>query len=507
MRSDHLSIRRVSAAHRHGGATCSSITCTGRRETKPVEVLNVDSSVPVCVSVFGELFGLYDDTSLQERSLQNYIRWPSKQEVSFLAALGSPQILLTLGRAVGSAGVLRFSQTAQSAHKAVSSSQAVAVKMEIVSSDVATVVCDTPILAVTPRSSAMGMMWGLFRFIHEAEGPALHKPRVTDFIYISDISVCIAWTLGIAMVRRLRMTSKTFADGLRERLAELAAVRAATVYVCGGNIGGFTSTVDRLDLATGRWEAAPPMSIPRHACTAVCTHGQLYVFGGAPDISDRPERFDPVSNTWQFLPPMGTPLSHSSAAVADNYIYIFGGLTIGKSLSVVQRFDTAREEWQYMLPLTVPRFDSAALSLDGILYIFGGAHQNGYPLALCERFYPERQEWEPLPCMNCARHGCAAARSSRMLYVFGGGSTELLCVVEYLDVDARTWGRIAPMPLPRKCFGAVATAGRLYVFGGVTSTYDSADAVDCFDPSMRRWFPLVAIPTARSHCCAVAVDP
>jgi len=527
--------------------------CGERHGVKPAEnqFSIVDEGVPVWAkeidSVLGELLVLVEEMSMQQRSLKSELESLKEKhcalcdsiytagvlvplEVSHQerrrrtvalssACLQSPSILLVMVRSLGRPEALRLSQTAAFVHKAASGNQAFTAPQELVRGDIVTSSHTVPVSrelvrsdiagsgedVVIRKNSALALVRRLFRFPPENEP---RQPKVTDFIALSDIAACMGWIIGIATVRRLRVTAKAFAEGFRETFTEMRAGRTATIYVCGGSIGSLMSTVDRLDPATGRWEAIPPMCTARHACSAVSTRGCLYVFGGGGDGAEWPERFDPDSNTWEPLPQMGTPLSHGSAAVADRYIYIFGGLCMGKVLSVVQRFDSIHGDWEYMTPLTLPRFDSAALSLDGFLYIIGGACRSGDPLALCERLRPDQQEWESLPGMSYARHGCAAATTSRMLYVFGGGSSLLLlCVAEFFDVDSYTWGPVPSMPVPRKCFGAVATAGRVYVFGGVTNASDSASTVDYMDPSSYDWVSSAPVPTIRTHCCAVAVLP
>jgi len=59
----------------------------------------------------------------------------------------------------------------------------------------------------------------------------------------------------------------------------------------------------------------------------------------------------------------------------------------------------------------------------------------------------------------------------RALYAVGGrNDTTYLDSVEKYDLALCTWSSVAPLPKPLRCMTAVSYHGKLYVFGGESTT-------------------------------------
>ena len=65
-----------------------------------------------------------------------------------------------------------------------------------------------------------------------------------------------------------------------------------------------------------------------------------------------------------------------------------------------------------------------------------------------------------------------------------------------------TWGRGAPMPLPRGEVAAALAGGRIYVVGGFTADGQNSPRVDAYSPARDSWRSVPDLPVAVDHAMA-----
>ena len=88
-----------------------------------------------------------------------------------------------------------------------------------------------------------------------------------------------------------------------------------------------------------------------------------------------------------------------------------------------------------------------------------------------------------------------AVGSDGRIYVFGGiTSTGLWTAAEAYDPDTDRWETLPSMPTAREAAAAVALGSRILVFGGT----GGATVVEYYDVVTRQWGTLATMPTARS---------
>ena len=117
-------------------------------------------------------------------------------------------------------------------------------------------------------------------------------------------------------------------SALEWRRAAASAVVGGRLYVCGGNSGMPSTSLDRFDPRVRFWQALPPMSLARFEHTAVVVGSRLFVCCGAPVRDDSSaECFDTLTNVWQALPPLVHSRRHARGEVIRNQIYVVGGET------------------------------------------------------------------------------------------------------------------------------------------------------------------------------------
>eukprot|EP00928_Gymnodinium_smaydae_P026362 TRINITY_DN20733_c0_g1_i1.p1 TRINITY_DN20733_c0_g1~~TRINITY_DN20733_c0_g1_i1.p1 ORF type:complete len:392 (+),score=80.94 TRINITY_DN20733_c0_g1_i1:113-1288(+) len=270
------------------------------------------------------------------------------------------------------------------------------------------------------------------------------------------------------------------------RLDAAAAVLDGFLYVLGGSSAGpedlAVARADRLDLASGSWEALPPLLSPRRRCAAAALCGAICVAGGSAgmELLAAAERFDTSRRAWEHLPPApvardspaGALVRGSSGATCADGLYLAGGCDEGyrvyadvMRLLVPHSDDGAvgdrwlRARWEMCPEMPTARTAAAAAAVGGGLYVIGGLADGWSPLSVVERYDLERGIWELGPPLEKPRRNLAAAVSLGDLYVLGGVSYGVRCTttVEVLRRDATAWKDVSAMPAAR-CRFAVAAA-------------------------------------------------
>ena len=135
----------------------------------------------------------------------------------------------------------------------------------------------------------------------------------------------------------------------------------------------------------------------------------------------------------------------------------------------------ARGTWIAMRRYPKPVSAQRVVALGGEVYSMGGMHA---------------------PFLN--REGVWKANAGRAC----------ACVMVYSPLHDK-WRAVAPMLTPRLSFGAVAAAGKIFVFGGaqrmVMDRGDCADRCEAYDPATQKWSRRAAIPVPMEGPTVVAV--
>jgi len=208
------------------------------------------------------------------------------------------------------------------------------------------------------------------------------------------------------------------------------------------------------DGSVGNWQLMNSMTTERFCLAAVVTHGNLYALGGYSDATVERAVINPdgTLGTWQAATSMPEPTACSPAVTVGNYIYVFRG---GDVL------------WTQVNP-------------DGTL-----------------------GTWQTLS-MSVGGMGAAAAIWNNYVYVLGGWGNSNTAQRVYINPDGTlgAWETMNPMTTSRAFFGAVATAGYLYAFGG----YDGSNGLSSVeraainpDGTLGTWEVTGSMSAARFH--------
>lgn len=258
------------------------------------------------------------------------------------------------------------------------------------------------------------------------------------------------------------------------------------------------------DPVTDTWDSSrTPDPQPRGGHGAAVIGGKLYVAGGCPgsppfgpacaSTTSLLESYDPVTDTWTTLAPM--PLNRGAVAVAavDGKLYVAGGFSTCTSFCPqtgdLQVYDPVTNTWTIKAPMQA-RDDAEAVGIGGKLYVLGGlirAHPGpggGAATGSLQVYDPASDIWDaskmPMPT---ARTSFAGDVINNQILAVGGSDnvSAVLAANERYDPATDTWTSLAPMPTVRAQLGAAAVGGKLYVFGGASTTI--LDVLEVFSPN------------------------
>jgi N-acetylneuraminic acid mutarotase len=186
----------------------------------------------------------------------------------------------------------------------------------------------------------------------------------------------------------------------------------------------------------------------------------------------------------------GTHAAFVSGRVAANY-----GLT-----NDAVRF-TLGNFWNARAPLPSARRALAVGAANGLVFAIGGLNGAGSAISSVMGYNPSTNSWSSKAALPASRStGNGAATINGTIYVAGGqdaggGLTRTLFAY---NASTNHWTTRASMPVASGCGGSAVIGGKLYVFGGCTSTstggQTAAKLLQRYDPSTNSWAPLPSAP-------------
>ena len=147
------------------------------------------------------------------------------------------------------------------------------------------------------------------------------------------------------------------------------------------------------------------MTHRRGLCSTAAIAEKLYVCGGEDgSVSHTLERLDPAVDTWELLRSALHRRMHTTVAVLRDRLYLVGGMSDDNTASnSVECFDPDIDSWEESTPLLNARSGAKVARVSGCLYVIGGRARNAHGgfsfLRLAERFDPVTGRWEALPDM------------------------------------------------------------------------------------------------------------
>ena len=181
----------------------------------------------------------------------------------------------------------------------------------------------------------------------------------------------------------------------------------------GGHLYGTDGTcVQSLDVATGQWEALPPLSTWRVASLCV-VDGRLFVIGGLinSDLVEQStasvEEYVALERRWVSVPDMPIAVWGAAAVALDGKLLIIGGTDSSNInvISAVLEYNPEDRSWNGLPSLLTARSKCTATVLGGDVVVMGGCYFDDdddafHPLSSVERYNRRLQCWEAMPSLT-----------------------------------------------------------------------------------------------------------
>ncbi|MFE1415387.1 Kelch repeat-containing protein [Streptomyces sp. NPDC058746] len=307
------------------------------------------------------------------------------------------------------------------------------------------------------------------------------------------------------------------------------------------------------------WTTLAPLPAARDflgAAAAPCPPGQtgtcVYAMGGRDalgnattpsSVSGRAESFNRLTNAWSTVRPMPTPRWGFGTASAPcppgqtgTCVYTVGGYTAfaltGPDVPVatVESYNPVTNAWSTVAALPAPRGSLAAAAAPcppgqtgTCVYAVGGADGTGTPLGQVHSYNPVTNAWSqpaPLPTprlgLAAAASTCPPGQSGFCVYAMGGvdGTGTIQATVRSYNPATNAWSPVEPLPTGRYLLAAAAapcppgqTGTCVYAVGGRSGPgFNTTGAVESYNAASNAWTTLPALPTARSHLAAAAMQ-
>jgi N-acetylneuraminic acid mutarotase len=256
------------------------------------------------------------------------------------------------------------------------------------------------------------------------------------------------------------------------------------------------------------WSFVAPMPTPRSGLAAVLgADGRIYAIGGQ-NASGTPlatvEAYTPASNSWATVTSLTVARSGLAAAEgSDGRIYAIGGMSAAGLTNVVEAYNPKTNSWITVASLPTPRSGLAAAAGGGSIYAIGGSNATGTPLATVEAYNPRTNSWSTVTSLFQTLTGLAAATGSDgRIYAFGGmTSTGLSSLVEAYT-PGKSWNQAALLPTPRSGLAAIATSdggSMIYAVGGAGANGTALNTVEAYTVKSNSWATITGLITPTSE--------
>lgn len=183
------------------------------------------------------------------------------------------------------------------------------------------------------------------------------------------------------------------------------------------------STVEIIDLATGRTSFGPAMPFAKALFGCAVVNGRILVIGGqkrkgdAIFLTNTTEVFDPEAGTWCAGVNMPTA-RRGTACMVDGFVLFLGGFGGNRLLRTVEVFNPWDGSWKRLQDLAEPLNPSAMVWSGAYLLLFGDQNARHRQLAYDLRTKQLASYPLPLPDADFA----AALMHRGKIYVVGGAS-------------------------------------------------------------------------------------
>jgi hypothetical protein len=183
------------------------------------------------------------------------------------------------------------------------------------------------------------------------------------------------------------------------------------------------------------------------------------------------------------------------------------GLIIAPFGAVAQSPRPAGSWTQKTMPAV--RGEVAAAVVDNKLFALGGG-EGGKAVPRNEEYDPASDRWREHAPLPQARDHLGVATHGGKIYTFGGFTSSVHQgsgdVVFAYDPATDLWQTLRSMKAARAAVGVAVLAGKIHVIGGRGLDGATVATHEVYDPASATWSEAAPLPRPRDHMAVVAVD-
>jgi uncharacterized protein (TIGR03437 family) len=215
-----------------------------------------------------------------------------------------------------------------------------------------------------------------------------------------------------------------------------------------------------------------------------------------------------LTGVWEQRAPYPIRSTEVSGAAIDGFVYVVCGLTPQGSSNRLYRYDPRSDSWseRASVPIDGGADHCNVAAAGGKLYVLGAIRiGTAFVDGVTWEYDPAQDRWQNVGRMNTPRGASGVAAIGAKIYVAGGlAATGSVDDFEVFDTASRQWSRLPAMPTARDHLTAQAVNGRIYAIAGRAGRDLTAN--EEYDPAANQWRARAPIPTARGGLGSGTVD-
>jgi len=188
-------------------------------------------------------------------------------------------------------------------------------------------------------------------------------------------------------------------------------------------------------------------------------------------------------------------------------IFIFGGRIPSAQSNLIRKYNIASKSWSNVGTLPWTGESAVAVVIDGLIYVHGGAGSGTTRYGNTVSFNPVTNAVTVLAVGLAARASAAVAIDGKM-YVFGGETTTYVNTLRCYDPTTNTWITLSPtgnVPAARAFHEAGVINGKMYVVSGFATGSQTVKTIDIYDPATNVWEPVINLNFGVYACGLVVI--
>jgi len=243
-------------------------------------------------------------------------------------------------------------------------------------------------------------------------------------------------------------------------------------------------------------------------------NGIFYYIAGFGPTGDNTanQAYNPANDTWTAKASLpSSPRSETVAVTDGTFVYLIGGRPVSTVGHDLWRYNPANNTWNSLASMPTTRAtEHMAVYYNGNIYVVGGrttdAPTGGGDLAVLEIYHVATNTWTTGTPLPSALADAYTVLLNGKIYVFGGFTTTATAsTTTYIyDITSDVWTSGAPAPAGLVDPAAGVCGPLIYVIGGSTTNLGLQNSNYAYNPSSDTWNSSLSIPTRTAEVEAIS---